>query len=521
MNSLSRKVTSRADHFARDNPIDGHADGGAATSATTVRRLFEQRYDSLAPAGRRSGHGTRRWEVTMANRRRREREQIDPAVWKRPDMRAALAARDISAVFRLLQRMGVSQRHIAALTGQAQSEISEILAGRQVVSYDVLARIADGLGVPRGCLGLAYDDETAALLGLSQPVGPPVSADPPPEDPAQLLTYVTELALGSTPVDPQSWTLPFRLTASRPPDRIALSDVERLAAITEQLRAADRQFGGGSCRDAVLAQLTWASQLLRARADQPTTEALHRAVADLHLLAGWASFDLGVLGEARRHFARALEHARFVNEASLAAKAMYCMGRLHLHHGWNVQALRLFQVGQVAAQESGHGRAVAMLHINLAWAHAVLGDARQALACIGRARDEYGRCEHESAPPWLAFFDSAELQALRGITLAHLPDPTPQQRAEAIERFSFSTAVRGEPFARSRTFDLIALAWLLIDSGEVEHGLRVGHEALDAAGTIRSRRVIDRMAALRASLARRRSHPDARDLANRIATLRP
>jgi len=77
----------------------------------------------------------------MANRRRREREQIDPAVWKRPDMRAALAARDISAVFRLLQRMGVSQRHIAALTGQAQSEISEILAGRQVVSYDVLARI--------------------------------------------------------------------------------------------------------------------------------------------------------------------------------------------------------------------------------------------------------------------------------------------------------------------------------------------------------------------------------------------
>jgi transcriptional regulator with XRE-family HTH domain len=457
----------------------------------------------------------------MANRRRRDREQIDPAVWKRADMRAALAARDISAVFRLLQRMGVSQRHIAALTGQSQSEISEILAGRQVVSYDVLARIADGLGVPRGCLGLAYDDETAALLGLSQPIPPTTSADPPPDDPAQLLTYVTGLALGAVPIDPESWALPFRLTWTRPPDRIGLSDVERLAAITEQLRAADRQFGGGSCRDAVLAQLTWASQLLRARADQATTEALHHAVADLHLLAGWTSFDLGVLGEARRHFARALEHARYVNEASLAAKALYCLGRLHLHHGWDVQALRLFQVGQLAAQESGRGRAVAMLHANLAWAHAVLGDGRQALACIGRARDEYGRCEHEPAPGWLSFFDSAELQALRGVALAHLPNPTPQQRDEAIERFSFSTAVRGEPFARSRAFDLIALAWLLIDNGEIDHGLRVGHEAVDAAGTIRSQRVIDRMAPLRASLARRRSHPDARDLANRIATLRP
>jgi len=456
----------------------------------------------------------------MANRRRRQREQIDPAVWKRADMRAALAARDISAVFRLLQRMGVSQRHIAALTGQAQSEISEILAGRQVVSYDVLARIADGLGVPRGALGLAYDDETAALLGLSRPAASTTPADPPPEEAGPRLTSLTELAPGSTPVDSESWAQPFRPSWSRPPDRIGLSDVERLTAITAQLRTADRQFGGGSCREAVLAQLTWASQLLRARADQATTDALHRALADLHLLAGWTSFDLGVLGEARRHFARALEHARFINESSLAAKALYCLGRLHLHHGWNVQALRLFHVGQVAAQESGHGRAVAMLHINLAWAHAVLGDGRQALACIGRARDEYGRSEHEPTPTWLSFFDSAELQALRGMTLAHLPDPTPQQRAEAIERFSFSTAVRSQPFARSRTFDLIALAWLLIDSGEVDHGLRVGHEALDSATTIRSQRVIDRLAPLRASLARRRSHPDARDLANRIATFR-
>jgi hypothetical protein len=34
-------------------------------------------------------------------------------------MRAALAERDVAAVYRLLQRHGVSQRQIAALTGQA------------------------------------------------------------------------------------------------------------------------------------------------------------------------------------------------------------------------------------------------------------------------------------------------------------------------------------------------------------------------------------------------------------------
>jgi transcriptional regulator with XRE-family HTH domain len=73
------------------------------------------------------------------------------------DTRAAMAERDIAALFRLLQSRGISQRQIAAATEQSQSEVSEILKGRRVTSYDVLVRIAAGLGVPRGCMGLAHD----------------------------------------------------------------------------------------------------------------------------------------------------------------------------------------------------------------------------------------------------------------------------------------------------------------------------------------------------------------------------
>jgi hypothetical protein len=32
----------------------------------------------------------------------------------------------------------------------SQSEVSEIFSGRQVQSYDVLVRVADGLEIPRG-----------------------------------------------------------------------------------------------------------------------------------------------------------------------------------------------------------------------------------------------------------------------------------------------------------------------------------------------------------------------------------
>ena len=58
-------------------------------------------------------------------------------ILQRGDMRTALAERDIATVYRILQRCGISQRRIATLTAQSQSEISEILAGRRVVNIQV------------------------------------------------------------------------------------------------------------------------------------------------------------------------------------------------------------------------------------------------------------------------------------------------------------------------------------------------------------------------------------------------
>ena len=90
------------------------------------------------------------------------RQLIDPATWGPPEMRAVLAVRDITGLYRLLQRYGFSQQRIAAMTGQSQPEVSAIMHGRKVMAYDVLVRIADGLGVPRGLMGLAFAPELQA-----------------------------------------------------------------------------------------------------------------------------------------------------------------------------------------------------------------------------------------------------------------------------------------------------------------------------------------------------------------------
>jgi len=58
-------------------------------------------------------------------------------------------------VYRILSRLGFTQHRIGTMTGQSQSEISAIMSSRRVLVFGVLARIADGLGIPPGYLGLA------------------------------------------------------------------------------------------------------------------------------------------------------------------------------------------------------------------------------------------------------------------------------------------------------------------------------------------------------------------------------
>jgi hypothetical protein len=73
-------------------------------------------------------------------------EGATPQWYERPDARAALAARDVGAVYRLLQRQGVPQREIARRAGQSQSEVSEILRGRRVRDVLVLGFVNTNAG---------------------------------------------------------------------------------------------------------------------------------------------------------------------------------------------------------------------------------------------------------------------------------------------------------------------------------------------------------------------------------------
>jgi transcriptional regulator with XRE-family HTH domain/tetratricopeptide (TPR) repeat protein len=346
-----------------------------------------------------------------------------------------------------------------------------------------------------------------------------VGSSDDPEEIRRLLARVAEVTLGTAVLDPDSWMRPMPDSIAPLPSQIGRNDVARLASVTAGLYDLDYRHGGGCCREAVVAQVRWAQSLLRSDFGEDVGHLLHVALADLHILAGWTSFDVGLGAAARQHFGRALEQAKHANEPALMAKVLYCLGRLHLHRNWLSDALKFFQLGQIAAVESGSEIAVAMVCANEAWTYALLGNSSQATKSATRAEDEFVRGRADTAPRWVSFFGEADLDASIATALACVPDPTDRQRAAAIEGFERSLAARGPGTSRSRAFELASLATVHLQDGNLDQGTRLGNEAIDLAEQIRSARVVDRLGPLHLQARRRPTNADAQDLAARIATL--
>lgn len=446
-------------------------------------------------------------------------------VWQQREMRAALAARDISTVYRLLRRVGVSQRQIAALTGQSQSEVSEILKGRQVMAYDVLARIADGLGVPRGYMGLAYDEATATTV-----VGPSDDEHAEEDESVKRRKFLANTAavmFGAAVFgqDQGPWLPSPAQTPA--PGRVGLSDVRQIEASTKALRGLDYQYGGGACRDAVMAQLSWAQRMLEASCVDTVRPRLYTAVADLHNLAGWTSFDIDLVDSARYHFLRALELAKNAQNSSLLANVLYRMGRIYLEKDAPDDALKLFQLGQIAAQDSGSEIAVAVLCANEAWAYAKMGNPEQTHKMIKRAQDEFARADLGRTPIWAKFFTETDVHAMTGTVFFSLGQACSAERKPeagkhtryAIPHLQQAIEGYGMDMARSHAFNASMLAAAHIYDGDVSHGVRIGHQALKLAEEVKSARVATRLKPLQEVAVRYSNNSESRDLAERISRL--
>ncbi|HET9256423.1 MAG TPA: helix-turn-helix transcriptional regulator, partial [Pseudonocardiaceae bacterium] len=304
-----------------------------------------------------------------------------PALWEQPAMRAALARRDIGAVYRRLTDAGFSQRQIAALTGQSQSEISEILRGRQVLTYPVLMRIADGLGIARGRMGLAAAPERPQL----------VPAEPMDEDTKRraLLAAATgalfgDPELGAPPELPEHPEPPTPL-----PSRLAARDVGALRALTRQLETLAKAYGGSA---ETLSQVALsAERLMSVPGPEKITSDLTVAIGELHTVAGWAAFDAHQDAASSYHLARAMELG--TSDGLVFSKAAYLSGVATAERGHHNDGLKLLQLGKISLDSvpatSRTSELASWLAADSAIVLARMDQGAAARRALGMARDSW------------------------------------------------------------------------------------------------------------------------------------
>ncbi len=400
---------------------------------------------------------------------------IDPALFERDDMRAALAARDVGAVYRLLGKCGVSQRQIAHLTKQSQSEVSEIRKGRQVRDVEVLERIADGFGIPRHWMGLGYGEDGPDSPSAQKDVDEDMKR-------RALITATTVAALGKMMPglgEPIELALP---TGQALPSRLGMSHVHTVQAVTERLRGVARYYGGQA--DLFAAAVKVYTRWMGVPATDAIKARLGAALAELHTEAGWCCHDSGLDGHG--FFIRALRVAGEVGDAYGIANAALHAGVTMVRSGHPNDALKEFQLGQFKLTEFPPTKSTpATLHADdprvptlaarlsrqSATAYALLNNPNQAKRCLIEAHDGWA--------PRDAFERAGGDLVTAGIQLdLHQLDTAEQFAASAVRTY-------GEGHRRGRILAELILAEAHVRAGE-PRGLMLARHAIDEVSTLQS-----------------------------------
>lgn len=433
-------------------------------------------------------------------------DQINPALLERRDVRAALAAHEIGTVYRLLVNAGIAQRRLAALTGTSQSQVSEILHGRRVSGYDVLVRIADGLGVPRGWMGLSYGPDGAycGAAGVSDHLDGEVTEEMRRR---AFLAAAAAAACGS-PVLGDALELPAPSEAPTPlPSRLGMHDVHAVRDLTERLRLVARTYGGQA--DTLGALAVRSARLMNVAGPATVKSALGGALAELHTTAGWACYDTSADDQARAHFTTALQLATAVDDPTGAASALRHAGIMTTQRGAPNDGLKLYQLAQFRLADVRRGdpdpaALGAWLTAHCASALVDLGHPADGLSQLAAARDGW-------QPP--DAFEQADMDWLTAQLYMRLG------RIDTAEPFAASSVrAWGDVGRREGAMSEITLAQLHVTAGEVR-GLELAHRAIGAVAHLRSQRARDRLLPLADAL-RKRPGSQARELsvlASRVA----
>ncbi|WLS46763.1 helix-turn-helix transcriptional regulator [Micromonospora profundi] len=459
--------------------------------------------------------------------------RIPEDLWSHQDVRAALAARDIGALFRLFTRYtGASQTRIGAAVGLEQGYVSRIIAGRKVTSIDVLERIADGCGMPdesRMTLGLA-PRQLSYRADMADHRNTRHSDLPANRSWREDVRAAAQLwegdvnrreLLRQTVFSSAAYTLPalrwFTATGTQPVTQegrrtVGQPDIDTIREMTATYRRLDNQHGGGHARDNITRYLHREVTPLVAegRYDPATGRKLLAAVAELTQLAGWQAYDMAEHGLAQRYLTHALDLARNADDAGLGAEILAAMSHQATYLGHTATAVDLARAARQTAQRAGITVLTAEALVMEAHAHAAAREEHACATALHQAEHALDRADRSGDPQWLGYFDEAYLSAKFG----HCFNALGLHRQ--AERFAARSLHMDERYVRGKAFNLALLATTQARHGEPDRASVIGGQALTLVTQLKSARAVRYIRDLQTDLMPHRRRPAVRHFITRI-----
>jgi hypothetical protein len=382
-------------------------------------------------------------------RRGAARVDVPSAFWDEPATVAALEARDIGCLLRLVSiAAGASQTRIGIEVDMAQGRVSQVMAGaQQVTQLEVIERIADGLRMP---------DHARLALGLAPTIAPQGG-----KDAHVRRREFLQAALGSGAAVAGAVAMGDRSSAAMRPD---YSTAGHLAGLVHRLRQEDDLAPTGSLLPASRHLLGLAEQWIAGSKSKDRRD-VGRAAAEAALLHWWLTVDAGKDAAAAQDHALAL-----AVEWEMPALIGHMFGwrsGLALGDGHLADAVELAQRAREPRWGMSPG-AIGWSSNYEARAQALLGDADGLALALDVSQEAHEDVDMSAEPPWMYWLaDMLELNKLDLRLLREGPDAAPAMDA-ALAAYP---ADRARDVAWYRAHVASSKVW----AGDVEGG------AMDAA----------------------------------------
>lgn len=272
---------------------------------------------------------------------------------------------------------------------------------------------------------------------------------------------------------------PGRVTDESPP-----LDAAAIRITTANLMDLDFQLGGGHTRGMLLFFFQNQVLPLFKAAPRPGTarRELFAATAELTQMLGWSAYDAGRHGAAQRYFVHGLRLAREADDASLGARLLSNLSHQANYLGRFSEAVHLARAAQSVAARTSSATVSAMLLTMEARALASLGDTGGCAAVLTKAEREFDRRVEDDDPPWISYFNRAELAGESAHCFRDLGSPV------ETEQFCTLAIEPRETPPRTVAFINMVSAMGTLIAGDLDQALAVAQRSVELAGPLQSRR---------------------------------